>query len=68
MKETNTNNIFFMSAIQQDVELLRQQLQQAEEQLREKEEKERLEKEQSWEYNMEIIKHPIKNEIGIPKY
>ena len=49
-----------MSAIQQDVELLRQQLQQAEKQLRDKEEKERLEKEETWEYNMDIIKDKVK--------
>ena len=45
-----------MSAIKQDVELLRQQLQQAEAKLKLQQDKERLEKEQTWEYNMDIIK------------
>jgi len=48
-----------LSAFQQDVELLRQQLQQAEKQLRDKEEKERLEEAESWEYNMDTIKQQI---------
>ena len=45
-----------MSTIQQNVELLREQLQQAETQLKLQQDKERLEKEQSWEYNMDMIK------------
>ena len=48
-----------MSAIKQDVELLTQQLQQAQEKLKVQLEKEKLEKEQSWEYNMDMIKSSI---------
>ncbi len=49
-----------MSAIKQDVEILRQQLQQAEAKLKLQQDKERLEKEQTWEYNMDIIKDKVK--------
>jgi len=48
-----------MSSIEQDVELLRQKLQQAETQLKLQQETERLEKELSWEYNMDMIKKQI---------
>ena len=49
-----------MSAIKQEVELLTQQLQQAQEKLKLQQEKEKLEKEQSWEYNMDIINDKVK--------
>ncbi len=49
-----------MSAIKQDVEILRQQLQQAEAKLKLQQDKERLDKEQTWEYNMDIIKDKVK--------
>jgi len=45
-----------MATIEENVKALQAKLEEAEKQLFEKEEKERLEKERSWEYNVDVIK------------
>ena len=44
-----------MATIEENVKALQAKLEEAEKQLFEKEEKERLEKERSWEYNVDVI-------------
>ena len=49
-----------MATIEENVKALQAKLEEAEKQLFEKEEKERLEKERSWEYNVDVIQKNIK--------
>lgn len=50
-----------MATIEENVRALQAKLEEAEKQLFEKEEKERLEKERSWEYNVDVIQKNIKS-------
>ena len=50
-----------MATIEENVKALQAKLEEAEKQLFEKEEKERLEKERSWEYNVDVIQKNIKS-------
>lgn len=49
-----------MATIEENVRALQAKLEEAKKQLFEKEEKERLEKERSWEYNVDVIQNNIK--------
>ena len=50
-----------MATIEENVKALQAKLEEAEKQLFEKKEKERLEKERSWEYNVDVIQKNIKS-------
>ena len=52
-----------MATIEENVKALQAKLEEAEKQLFEKEEKERLEKERSWEYNVDVIQGTIKHAV-----
>ena len=52
-----------MATIEENVRALQARLEEAEKQLFEKKEKERLEKEKSWEYNVDVIQGTIKHAV-----